>query len=106
MEGAIEMRKMNTTPGSNPLRHGLNIDDLINELDPENDFHPVSGPTRKRQQSMSSVQSFQLYTPEEEKRVLRKLDVHVVLFMSFLYLLSFLDRSSRSTLLAKAIEND
>ena len=44
--------------------------------------------------SDSTVQDFELYTPDEEKVVLRKMDTHVVLFMSFLYLLSFLDRSS------------
>lgn len=47
-----------------------------------------------RRSTDSSVQSFELYTPDEERVVKRKLDVHVVLFMSFLYLLSFLDRSS------------
>lgn len=41
-----------------------------------------------------SVESFELYTPDEERTVLRKLDWHIVAFMSFLYLLSFLDRSS------------
>jgi len=42
----------------------------------------------------ASVQSFELYTPDEEKAVVRKLDIYVVAFMSFLYLLSFLDRTS------------
>lgn len=41
-----------------------------------------------------SVQDFELYTPDEEKRVIRKLDFYVVGFMSVLYLLSFLDRTS------------
>lgn len=83
-------------PGKNPLQR-MNLDNLISQIDPDNDYHPISGPkTRKpaRKHSVSSVQSFELYTPDEEKRVLRKLDTHVVLFMSFLYLLSFLDRSS------------
>jgi len=97
VENAFEMRPMSNVPGSNPLQHGRNINDLINELDPDSEFHPISGPMKNRQQSLSSVQSFELYTPDEEKRVLRKLDVHVVLFMSFLYLLSFLDRSSEFT---------
>jgi len=93
---AFEMRPMSSIPGSNPLQHNRhNINDLINQLDPDSEFHPISGPVKQRQQSLSSMQSFELYTPDEEKRVLRKLDVQVVLFMSFLYLLSFLDRSSR-----------
>ena len=42
----------------------------------------------------SSVQSFELYTPDEENAVVRKLDTRLVLFLAFLYMLSFLDRSS------------
>lgn len=34
------------------------------------------------------------YTEEEEKRVVKKFDTRLVLFMALLYLLSFLDRSS------------
>lgn len=45
-----------------------------------------------------SVQSFELYTPDEEMRVLRKLDTKLVLFVALLYMLSFLDRSSRCSL--------
>jgi hypothetical protein len=41
-----------------------------------------------------------VFTVEEEKTVLRKLDKRVVGLVAFLYLLSFLDRSSRSTLRA------
>lgn len=42
----------------------------------------------------ASVESFELYTPDEERNVVKKLDRNVTLFMSFLYLLAFLDRSS------------
>ncbi|KAG9951537.1 MFS general substrate transporter, partial [Aureobasidium melanogenum] len=42
----------------------------------------------------SSVHSFELYTPDEEKSLLRKLDTRLVLFLALLYLLSFLDRSN------------
>ncbi|KAL1587911.1 hypothetical protein WHR41_03420 [Cladosporium halotolerans] len=42
----------------------------------------------------TSVQSFELYTPDEERGVRRKLDTHLVLFVALLYLLSFLDRSN------------
>lgn len=34
------------------------------------------------------------FTEDEEKAVLKKLDRNLVLFLAFLYLLSFLDRSS------------
>jgi hypothetical protein len=40
------------------------------------------------------TQRYELYSPEEDKKVLKKLDRRVVLFIAFLYLLSFLDRSS------------
>jgi hypothetical protein len=39
-------------------------------------------------------QRYDLYSPGEDKKVLKKLDRRVVLFIAFLYLLSFLDRSS------------
>ena len=38
----------------------------------------------------------QNYTAEEEKRVVKKFDRRLTLFMAFLYMLSFLDRSSES----------
>lgn len=40
--------------------------------------------------------AFPLFTSEEERAVIRKLDRHLVLFVAFLYMLSFLDRSSIS----------
>ena len=39
--------------------------------------------------------SFVQYTPEEERAVVRKLDRNLVLFIALLYMLSFLDRSSK-----------
>jgi hypothetical protein len=50
-----------------------------------------------RRGSGSSTQSYELYTPDEDKRVLRKLDRKLVGFMALLYCLSFLDRSSELT---------
>lgn len=47
-----------------------------------------------RRASIDSVQSYELYTPDEDKAVLKKLDRRLVLFMALLYCLSFLDRSS------------
>jgi hypothetical protein len=47
-----------------------------------------------RRFSIGSVQSFELYTPDEDTAVLRKLDRRLVAFMALLYCLSFLDRSS------------
>ncbi|PSN62040.1 hypothetical protein BS50DRAFT_613134 [Corynespora cassiicola Philippines] len=47
-----------------------------------------------RRFSIDSVQSFELYTPDEDHKVLRKLDRRLVAFMALLYCLSFLDRSN------------
>jgi hypothetical protein len=49
---------------------------------------------RRRGASMSTVHSYQLYTPDEERAVIRKFDRRLVLFVALLYMLSFLDRSS------------
>lgn len=50
-----------------------------------------------RRPSLDSVQSFELYTPDEDRAVVKKLDRRLVVFMAFLYMLSFLDRSSKSS---------
>ncbi|KAH8728708.1 SacI homology domain-containing protein [Phaeosphaeriaceae sp. PMI808] len=47
-----------------------------------------------RRISTSSARSYELYTPDEEKAVLKKLDRRLVSFMALLYCLSFLDRSN------------
>lgn len=47
-----------------------------------------------RRDSIDSVQSYELYTPNEDRTVLRKLDRRLVAFMALLYCLSFLDRSN------------
>jgi hypothetical protein len=49
---------------------------------------------RGRAGSSSTAASFTLYTPDEERAVVRKLDRRLVLFVALLYMLSFLDRSS------------
>ena len=48
-----------------------------------------------RQDSVSTTHSFMLYTPDEENAVKHKFDRRLVLFVAFLYMLSFLDRSSK-----------
>ena len=47
-----------------------------------------------RRESDLTVHSFMLYTPDEEKAVVKKFDRRLVLFVALLYMLSFLDRSS------------
>ena len=53
-------------------------------------------PFRARRGSASTTQSFMLYTPDEERAVIKKFDRKLVSFVSLLYMLSFLDRSSTS----------
>jgi hypothetical protein len=48
-----------------------------------------------RRGSISTTHSYQLYTPDEERAVVRKFDKKLVCFVAVLYMLSFLDRSSR-----------
>jgi phosphatidylinositol 3,5-bisphosphate 5-phosphatase len=59
------------------------------ELDDDLDTSSIP-PRRKR----GRAPSFTLYTPDEERTVLRRLDRRLVLFVALLYLLSFLDRSN------------
>lgn len=49
---------------------------------------------RRRRGSDSTAASYKLYTPDEDAAVRRKLDRKLVLFVSLLFLLSFVDRSS------------
>ncbi|KHN97993.1 Major facilitator superfamily domain, general substrate transporter [Metarhizium album ARSEF 1941] len=49
---------------------------------------------RHRRTSASTLASFQPYTPDEELAVRRKFDRKLVLFVAFLFMLSFLDRSN------------
>jgi hypothetical protein len=58
--------------------------------DDGNDYELQSG----RRGSASTMQSYQLYTPDEERAVIRKFDRRLVLIVALLYMLSFLDRSS------------
>ena len=49
---------------------------------------------KTRRGSASTTQSFMLYTPDEEGTIINKFDCKLVLFVAFLYMLSFIDRSS------------
>lgn len=49
---------------------------------------------RRRASDAESAASFALYTPDEERRVVAKFDRRLTVFVAFLYMLSFLDRSS------------
>lgn len=49
----------------------------------------------RQEDAEDSADEGKSYAVEEEKAVVRKLDRHLVLFIAFLYMLSFLDRSSK-----------
>lgn len=51
-----------------------------------------------RRGSTATDKTFMLYTPDEERSVVRKFDRRLVLFIALLYILSFLDRSSKCRL--------
>jgi hypothetical protein len=57
------------------------------------------GKIMRRRRSALSVESYKLYTPDEEMEVVRIFDRKLVLFVALLYMLSFLDRSSKVSLL-------
>ncbi|KAI7184000.1 hypothetical protein D0869_04900 [Hortaea werneckii] len=81
-----ELKRLNK---SGPKR-GSTVEDAIGDDDHDDDEDEVPA-TRRR---TASVASFELYTPDEEHRVRRKLDTHLVLFVAMLYMMSFLDRSN------------
>lgn len=59
------------------------------------DDEKYGGFPQNRRLSASTVQSFMLYTPDEERAVIKKFDRRLILLLALLYMLSFLDRSSR-----------
>lgn len=68
------------------------IEPAINDDDDEEEEGAFLHSTRRA--SMDSAQSYELYTPDEDRVVLRKLDIRLVGFMALLYSLNFLDRSN------------
>ncbi|RMY02802.1 hypothetical protein D0868_07791 [Hortaea werneckii] len=81
-----ELKRLNKS-GS---KRGSTVEDAIGDDDHDDDEDELPA-TRRR---TASVASFELYTPDEEHRVRRKLDTHLVLFVAMLYMMSFLDRSN------------
>ncbi|RYP54652.1 hypothetical protein DL768_000588 [Monosporascus sp. mg162] len=65
-----------------------------------------SSSSRGRRTSDSTVASFQLYTPDEERAVVRKFDRRLVLFLSLCYMLAFLDRSNIGNARIAGMEED
>ncbi|RMY99616.1 hypothetical protein D0862_07055 [Hortaea werneckii] len=81
-----ELKRLNKSRS----KRGSTAEDAIGDDDHDDGEDEVRA-TRRR---TASVASFELYTPDEEHRVRRKLDTHLVLFVAMLYMMSFLDRSN------------
>ena len=80
---------------TNIKSHKGSVSDLDDgEWDSEELKFPGGHDEIPRRASASTVQSFTLYTPDEERSVVRKFDRRLVVFIAALYMLSFLDRSS------------
>ena len=75
------------------------ISHLPNETGPANQGNLERKDSLDEQRGLTGgsgrKESFMLYTPDEERAVVKRLDRRLVLFMAFLYMLSFLDRSSK-----------
>lgn len=74
-------------------------EDTEDEYDEEDEPRTRGIRLHPRSASVSTTASFQLYTYEEEEEVVRKFDRKLVVFVALLYMLSFVDRSSKCWLL-------
>ena len=75
-----------------PGTKGQNAQHVSNQWDQNYDIEKPSRYGRRK--SNETEQSFMLYTPDEERSVIKKFDRRLVMFIALLYMLSFLDRSS------------
>lgn len=94
VEGGYELRPLNKEGQAVSGAEDYIDGDEDGESDDEEDHNGTSAGLQKSHRRRASAASFELYTPDEERRVLRKLDIRLVLFVALLYLMSFLDRSN------------
>ena len=83
---SFRLKKLEGTP-----QHSLGTGER-ERLETEN----IESGSLGRRRSDDTEGNFLLYTPDEERSVVAKFDRRLVLFIALLYMLSFLDRSSRS----------
>ncbi|KAG4025213.1 hypothetical protein MFRU_063g00030 [Monilinia fructicola] len=69
-------------------------------------YRDETGNNGRRRGSISTIQSYELYTPDEERAVVRKFDRKLVVFVALLYMLSFLDRSNIGNAKIAGLERD
>ncbi|KAF7714775.1 MFS-type transporter [Penicillium ucsense] len=80
-------------PSSTQNESHEEIQHAVSDTDPEKtvpDYEEYTLPSKHN----AAASSLTVFSPELEKRVLRKLDLHVPTLMAFFYLLAFLDRSN------------
>jgi MFS family permease len=95
---SVELRRLHHSPQRNSDRR---IQDTISEDGSDSDEDPRYKRRLKRVSTMSKE-----YTDEEEAAVVRKLDRKLVMFLGFLYMLSFLDRSNIGNARIAGLEKD
>jgi hypothetical protein len=93
-ESDLEIGELGESFKLQPRRKDAEKRGELDEDDDEDDRDVGYRDSGRRRASVSTVQSYQLYTPDEERAVVRKFDRKLVLFVALLYMLSFLDRSS------------
>ena len=98
-DGAFELKAISKSrPQSSKDDSNWNQDDdSVEEWKDGSEDELFTDFNGSRRPSASTTRSFMLYTPDEERGVVRKFDRRVVLLMALLYMLSFLDRSSTSS---------
>jgi hypothetical protein len=89
-----ESYKLQSRLRHSSLKHKEEGEDEEDEEDGDGEDGAYGEGVYGRRGSASTVQSYQLYTSDEERAVVRKFDRKLVLFVALLYMLSFLDRSS------------
>ena len=85
LDGALELDDFSTSASQFPRpRHDSDSDISSHTLDVSTDHA-----------EQDALRDTTAYTVKEESAVVRKLDRHLVLFLALLYMLAFLDRSSK-----------
>ena len=91
----LEMEDLTKVSGYSP--RAASLDDVDDEGSEKESF------VLDRRDSNSVDPSFALYTPDEERLVIKTFDRRIVLFIALLYMLSYLDRSSKQNALVELI---
>lgn len=90
---SFEQKRVGRDPGKNSKTRSASHDEHDEAETDEEEEEAIE----KERDTLQRTNSFSpAFTPEEERAVIKKFDRRLVLFMALLYMLSFLDRSSKS----------